>query len=93
MAVFEITTARRWPTSLLTRLGQRLAVSLDRARALNPDAAEFGVLDVVAVVGVLGTDACQASVSARLAMRAELPLLKEMANAARFVFLLRPVAL
>ena len=92
MAVFEITTAKRWPTSLLARLEQRLVVSLDRARALNPD-AELGILDVVAIVGVLGTGACQVSVSTRLAKRAEMPLLREMANAARFVFLLRPLAL
>ena len=89
MAIFEITTAKRWPTSLLARLEQRLAVSLDRARALNPDAAELGVLAVVAVVGVLGTDACLESVSTRLARSAETPLLREMASAARFVFLLR----
>ena len=90
IAIFEITTAKRWPASLLARLEQRLAVSLDRARDLNPDAAELGILDVVAVVGVLGTEACEASVSTRLAMSGETPLLKEMACAARFVFLFRP---
>jgi hypothetical protein len=89
MAIFEITTAKRWPMSLLARLEQRLAVSLDRARALNPDAAELSVLAVVAVVGVLGTDACPESVSTRLARSAGTPLLREMASAARFVFLLR----
>lgn len=89
MAIFEITTAKRWPMSLLARLEQRLAVSLDRARALNPDTAELSVLAVVAVVGVLGTDACPESVSTRLARSAGTPLLREMASAARFVFLLR----
>lgn len=92
MAVFEMTTAKRWPSGLLKRLEQRLAVSLDRARSLNPGPDDLGILDVVAVVGVIGTDACVQSVSTVLAMRAavETPLLKALADAARFVFVLRP---
>jgi hypothetical protein len=92
MAVFEITTARRWPTGLLERLERRLAVSLDRARDLNRDSSELGILDVVAVVGVLGTDACLRSVSDRLARHSTMPLLTQMADAARFVFILRSYA-
>jgi hypothetical protein len=38
---------------------------------------------------LLGTDACPESVSTRLARSAGTPLLREMASAARFVFLLR----
>lgn len=89
MAIFEITTTRRWSSGLLPRLEQRLAVSLDRARALDPDAPHLRILDVVAVIGVIGVDACQASVATLLAKRAGMPLLKEMADAARFVFVLR----
>ena len=93
MAIFEITTTRRWPnTGLLERLERRLAVSLDRARDLNRDSSELGILDVVAVVGVLGTDGCLRSVSDRLARRSTMPLLTQMADAARFVFILRSYA-
>ncbi len=90
MAIFEITTTRRWSPGLLSRLEQRLAVSLDRARALDPGSPHLRILDVVAVIGVIGIDACQASVATLLATRAGIPLLKEMADAARFVFILRP---
>ena len=89
MAIFEITTTRRWSSGLLSRLEQRLAVSLDRARALDPGSSHLRILDVVAVIGVIGVDACQASVATLLAKRAGMPLLKEMADAARFVFVLR----
>lgn len=95
MAIFEITTTRRWPnTDLLERLERRLAVSLNRARDLNRDSSGLGILDVVAVIGtrVLGTDACLQSVSDRLAPRSKMPLLTQMADAARFVFILRPYA-
>jgi len=89
MAIFEITTTKRWTSGLLPRLEQRLAVSLDRARALDPDSPHLRILDVVAVIGVIGVDACQMSVATLLATRAGMPLLKEMADAARFVFVLR----
>ena len=93
IAIFEITTTRRWPnTGLLERLERRLAVSLDRARDLNRDSSGLGILDVVAVIGVLGTDACLQSVSDRLAPRSKMPLLTQMADAARFVFILRSYA-
>ena len=54
--------------------------------------ATVRVGDVVAVIGVLGTDACLQSVSDRLAPRSKMPLLTQMADAARFVFILRSYA-
>ncbi len=84
-AIFEITTKMRCPQNLLGRLKARLSVSLNSARALNPDAT-IGILDVIAVIGVLSNTAHVQSVSMRIAAPDAMPLLRQMAGAARFVF-------
>jgi hypothetical protein len=89
IAIFEITTVKEWATRLVPRLEQRLAVSLDRARSL--DATVTNILDVVAVVGVLGTHTCQRSMTSHVDS-ARTPLLNQMMQAARFVFLRQPFA-
>ena len=92
MAIFEITIAARWARDLSARLEQRLAVTLDRARALQlegQDVASWGVLDVVAVVGVVATTSCQQSVPHHVT-KAATPLLHAVMEAGRFVFVRLP---
>ena len=92
LAIFEITTAREWHKRLLARLEARLAVTLDRARDLNRDMpVRLGILDVVAVIGVVGTESCLKRVDAIMASsRWSSSLLRTMADAARFVFVRLP---
>jgi hypothetical protein len=87
MAIFEITTEEEWSKKLCLRMETRLAVSLGRARELQPrDEAPLGICDVVAVIGVVGVASCQRSVPSQV----KTPLLREMMDAARFVFVRLP---
>lgn len=90
MAIFEITTTKEWAKNLAPRLEQRLAVSLDRARTLQLEGeAALTILDVVAVVGVLGILSCLRSIPSQVT-KAKTPLLFQMMEAARFVFVHMP---
>ena len=82
LAIFEATTKERWSAELLPRLEERLLVSLDRARS-NATGDIAGILDVVAVIGVVSPYSCQRSIAPRLPTYR---LLSEMAAAGRFVF-------
>ncbi len=85
LAIFEVTTKEKWSAELLPRLEERLFLSLDRARS-NATSEIAGILDVVAVVGVVSPFSCQRSVAQRLATNSH-RLLGEMATAGRFVFI------
>jgi len=95
IAIFEITIVAKWAKALVTRLEQRLAVTLDRARAIQPvegrDAGPLGIVDVVAVVGVVGILSCQHSVPSYVT-RVDTPLLHALMVAGRFVFVRLPYA-
>lgn len=102
MAIFKITTTTTWAKGLVPRLEQRLMVFLDRARAVqaglegNDIAAgraqrTLGILDVVAVIGVVSPTSCQKNITANVT-RTETPLLFEMMGASRFVFIRLPYA-
>ena len=71
--------------ALLPRLEQRLAVCLQRAGAAG--IAASNILDIVALVGVVGEDLCQEAVEAQLSSP-DCPLahLQAMFMARRFVF-------
>jgi hypothetical protein len=90
LAVFEATTTTPWTrgkASLLWRLEERLHQSLDRANALQPEGATLlRIIDVVAVVGVVGVSDCKQSVGKRMHRPDAPPLLRELMMAARFVF-------
>jgi hypothetical protein len=91
VAIFEVTTASSWPSleagSLLWRLEERLTVSLQRATAQQVDgAAPLDIADVVAVVGVVGAFNCRRSVSTLMARSGAPPLLRQLMQLARFVF-------
>jgi len=88
MAVFEVTSgefsrSQRKPV-LLQRLEERLVISLDRARSI--DESISGILDVVAVVGVVSPSSCYQHVGEKC-IAANFPKLVEMMTAARFVWL------
>ena len=71
--------------SLLPRLEKRLHVCMERFKAAGNTCAT--VLEAVALVGVVGEDACVDSVDTRLAATPpEFPLLSDMFKAGRFVF-------
>ena len=98
LAIFEITTARKWTlshgeerTGMLERLETRLRLSLARACA-DAGSSVVGITDLVAVVGVVAPTPYSQSVRDRMAMAAAPVLLKEMMNAGRFVFLAAPRA-
>ena len=88
MAVFEVTNgefsrSQRKP-GLLQRLEERLRISLDRAHSI--DGSISGILDVVAVVGVVSPFSCHQHVGEKC-VAAAFPRLFEMMAAARFVWL------
>ena len=94
MAIFEITTMARWAPVLVPRLEQRLAVTLDRAssESLQPAGPkQLGILDVVAVVGVVGISSCLRSIPERVT-KTSTPLLHKMMEAGRFVYVHLPYA-
>ena len=77
--------------ALLPRLEQRLAICLQRAGAAGIVASS--ILDIVAVVGVVGENVCQEAVEAQLS-KADCPFanLQAMFTARRFVFFFQCVA-
>jgi hypothetical protein len=89
VAIFEITTSRGWSKKLLSRLEERLTVSLDRARHLSKDIT--GILDVCAVIGVVAPEHCQQSIANKLNTMT-IPLLHSMMSEGRFVWLLQAVS-
>ena len=91
LAIFEVTVARKWTRGgaregLLERLEQRLAISLDRAFSSNLLPSRR-ILDLVAVVGVVAPAPYSVSVCERMAADGAPPLLKELMDAGRFVFI------
>ena len=102
MAIFEMTVEPKWVKRLVPRIEQRLMVTLDRARAMQAahegeEAAAsgaqpaLGILDVVAVIGVVSPTSCQRSMPAHVT-RASTPLLFALLEAGRFVFIRQPYA-
>ena len=97
LAIFEVTVARKWTHSsskdpgLLERLEQRLAISLDRARSAHVAGVER-ISDLVAVVGVVAPASYTDSVRSRMCKLSAPPLLKELMDASRFVFIAMPRA-
>jgi hypothetical protein len=86
LAIFEATTNKRWTDDLLRRLECRLRVSLDRARSLVTDACvDMGILDVVAVVGIVTYDPRPHSVTLKLGPTSPYALLRTMMAEGRFV--------
>ena len=103
LALFEITTSETWPErakrrgdgafkTMASRLDERLAKSLDRAKEHGIVAGDARITDLVAVVGVVAPAACAQSISAAMT-KGDVPLLlKQMMDARRFVVLVRPKA-
>lgn len=92
MAIFEITSTADWVKKLVPRLERRLKISLERAWARQPESvAPLGILSVVAVIGVVSVAACKCSVAQRV-KPGRTPLLYQMMEAGRFVFMLLPMA-
>jgi hypothetical protein len=95
LAIFEVTVAQKWtrPSSnrpgLLERLERRLFISLERARN-NHVTGVARISDLVAVVGVVAPVEYSASVRHRMGTDSALPLLKELMDASRFVFIAMP---
>lgn len=80
-------SGRRTRKGLLGRFEQRLAICVQRARAVQPQLEVANALDVVALVGVVGEYACQEGVEALLSQSdCPYPELKRMYEARRFVF-------
>jgi len=101
LALFEFTTAPRWASrykdgrgggarTMLWRLEERLAISLERARSETSFDAAAGILDLVAVVGVVAPTTCTDSVSAQMAKVGAPPNLLALMRAGRFVALAMP---
>jgi len=106
MAIFEVTIQDNWAkadrhgSSLLTRLEERLFVTLARANALRSASIDkaLDILDVVAVVGVVGVFNCQRSIVMLRARSvrddairpAASSLLWRLMDAGRFVFVRKP---
>lgn len=72
---------------MLVRLEERLRRTLDRARDESIIDAGEGILDLVAVVGVVAPRACTASVSHQMSKVGAPELLKALMDAGRFVVL------
>jgi hypothetical protein len=104
-ALFEITTAEKWSArykerndkdapakTMLTRLEERLRKTLGRARDKGIIDTTQGILDLVAVVGIVAPKTCTASVSYQMS-RVDAPLLlKTVMDAGRFVVLVMSVS-
>ena len=99
LAVLEFTRVDNWYETwrsesgrkvrkgLLGRFEQRLAICVQRARAVQPRLEVATALDIVACVGVVGEFACQEGVEALLSKSdCPYPELKRMYEARRFVF-------
>jgi hypothetical protein len=100
-ALFEFTTSAGWANkskrkfdgtskTMATRLNERLAKSLDRAKDRGIISRDARITDLVAVIGVVAPTACTQSMTFTMS-RQEVPLLlKEMMDANRFVVLIKP---
>jgi len=100
-ALFEFTTSAGWANkskrkfdgtskTMATRLNERLAKSLDRAKDSGIISRDARITDLVAVIGVVAPTACTQSMTFTMS-RQEVPLLlKEMIDANRFVVLIKP---
>ena len=100
-ALFEFTTSAGWANkskrkfdgtskTMATRLNERLAKSLDRAKDSGIISRDARITDLVAVIGVVAPTACTQSMTFTMS-RPEVPLLlKEMMDANRFVVLIKP---
>jgi len=92
LVIFEMTVARRWThrstarEGLLERLESRLAKSLERAYS-EGYLHKKNILDLVAAVGVVAPEPYSDSVCTRMSMLDAPPLLKQMMEASRFVFI------
>jgi hypothetical protein len=97
-ALFEITTAEKWSEryrerrdtvskTMLTRIEERLRLTLERARAEGFVEGTQGILDLVAVVGVVAPKTCTESVSHKMSKENAPVLLKTVMDAGRFVVL------
>ena len=103
LALFEFTTADKWPKrskrladgtfkTMASRLNERLAKSLDRAKEFGLIQRSARITDLVAVIGVVAPAACTASMTFQMT-KSDVPLLlKEMMDARRFVVLVRPTS-
>jgi len=101
LALFEFTTADRWSKrakrrddstfkTMASRLNERLAKSLDRAKEVGYISSNARITDLVAVIGVVAPTACTASMTFTMT-RSDVPLLlKEMMDARRFVVFVKP---
>jgi hypothetical protein len=100
-ALFEFTTAAKWSKrakrqgddtvkTMASRLNERLAKSLDRAKQAGMIPSGARITDLVAVIGVVAPAACTASMT-HMMTRGDAPLLlKEMMDARRFVVFVKP---
>jgi hypothetical protein len=102
-ALFETTTAEKWSEryresrdnvskTMLTRLEERLRLTLERARAKGFVEGTQGILDLVAVVGVVAPKTCTESVSHQMSKENAPVLLKTVMDAGRFVVLVMSVS-
>ena len=102
-ALFEITTAEKWSEryrersdaaakTMLARLEERLRRTLGRARDEGVIDAAQGILDLVAVIGVVAPKTCTASVSHQMSKASAPELLKALMDAGRFVVLVMPAS-
>ena len=101
-ALFEITTSTKWSMrsrrsgddtykTMMTRLNERLAKTLDRAKEEGFVSNDARITDLVAVVGVVAPTSCNDSVSTTMSKGNDVPLLlKEMMDAKRFVVFIKP---
>jgi hypothetical protein len=101
LALFEFTTADSWSKrakrrddstfkTMASRLNERLAKSLDRAKEVGYISSNARITDLVAVIGVVAPTACTASMTFTMT-RSDVPLLlKEMMDARRFVVFVKP---
>lgn len=72
---------------MLTRIEERLRLTLERARAEGFVEVTQGILDLVAVVGVVAPKTCTESVSHQMSKENAPVLLKTVMDAGRFVVL------
>jgi len=76
---------------MMTRLNERLAKTLDRAKEEAFVSNDARITDLVAVVGVVAPTSCNDSVSTTMSKGNDVPLLlKEMMDAKRFVVFIKP---
>jgi hypothetical protein len=102
-ALFETTTAEKWSEryrerrdsvskTMLTRIEERLRLTLERARAEGFVEGTQSILDLVAVVGVVAPKTCTESVSHQMSKENAPVLLKTVMAAGRFVVLVMSVS-